>query len=176
MITANDEVVLKVPRALPQMLQASFRRCEGRVPTLRPTAAAASAASILDGIGVSSDAEVTESRRSGGTWVRETAVLTRTLLFSVPPQTTVPEAFLHNLSDDRLVQCAVDLRRAAELRVAKMLRQDHGSLMTTGWPERSEETETRPTRGPPTPPPEVDEFDSERYCCEECWREIRGKH
>ena len=95
--------------------------------TLRPTAAAASAASILDGIGVPSQAAVTVSRPSGGgTWIRETAALTRTLLFSVPPQTTVPEDFLHNLSDEDLVQCAVELRRAAEERVVERLHRGDG--------------------------------------------------
>ena len=57
--------------------------------------------------------------------------MTRMLLFSVPPQTTVPEAFLHNLSDEDMAQCAVDLRLAAEERVEEMLRRDHGvSIMT----------------------------------------------
>ena len=95
--------------------------------TLRPMAAAASAASILDGIGVPSQAAATVSRTSGGgTWTRETAALTRTLLFSVPPQTTVPEDFLHNLSDEDMVQCAVELRRAAEERVVERLHRGHG--------------------------------------------------
>jgi len=146
--TANDDVILRVPRTLPQVLQS-------------PCA------------GVPSQAAVTISRTSGaGAWIRETVVLTRTLLFSAPSQATVPEAFLRNLSDEDMAQREVELRRAAELRPAEMLRRDHGVSMTAGRHVRPEEEGTSPAHEPLTAQPIREEFASERYCCEVCWQNM----